>query len=464
MTGKFKIVVSDLHLGIDTIKNQTPLGGFRADVEFANLLNDVRRESEEYHQEVEFILNGDSFAFLQVPAVDLYDPDRDYRPAAYLDSSAEASIKRLNIIAESHPQVFTALRDFVNSTTPIRRVTIIKGNHDVHLYWPEVKNRLRHLLNATDDRSSRLLFAESFINREGLYIEHGHQRAEQMNVYPNFNLPLDGRDRSQLYYPPGSRFLINRLLPLKADAWWIDQIQPATAAIWYALKLDFDLAARLVAEFMRELPEARANNVNPNISRSLDYLLDQLENDEDCDLLAQNYLASSEGRKMLHQQIQVLTHNARVSSEFYPPLVTAISYDPLEMAKLEQDAIQMALKQCAQKLARHGKAKVFIFGHSHQPAFEQLREGITYLNTGAWLWTQYDDDLAALNGHALTTADQQAKLSIPRLPYAYIAYDQTEYPQPMLYDYSGRGFSWQRQENMLLKKIKGWFQQATGVR
>jgi hypothetical protein len=135
--------------------------------------------SEQDRREIELIINSDFLSFCMFPAVDRYDPDERYPLETYLDSSQQASIKRLNLIVEGHPEVFDALSDFIHVEAPQRRVTIIKGNHDVNLYWPGVKSRLREVLGASGSRSALLLFAEEFVSRERIYVEHGHQRTEK---------------------------------------------------------------------------------------------------------------------------------------------------------------------------------------------------------------------------------------------------------------------------------------------
>ena len=454
MAGKLKIVISDLHLGIGTATCLNPLAGFQADAQFAGLLETIQAESDQTGKEVELILNGDTFEFLLLPVVESIEADGVYLPNAYQDSSAGASIKRLGLIAQSHARVFSALTNFLHLHDPVRRITIIKGDHDPHLYWPQVKGKLRELLGTTGERSSLLLFAEEFINREGIYIEHGHQHAERMNVYPNFRLPIDGRDRAQLYYPPGAQVSIQCLSQVESRYWWALQIKPFTCAIWYALQWDFELAARLIANFMHIAPDARADNINPNINRSLDYLKLQLEDDGDCQILAQNYAASSEARKMLHQQILALTENARLPAEYYPPQPDHVSPDPLMMAQIEQQAGQKALKGRAEALLKDGAASLFIFGHTHEPAYDRLADDATLINTGAWLWTQYAHTPPPQSWQEVTQT-LETKAYRLTLPYAYIEYDDADRPHAQLRDYAGFGFEWDSAQNgPLLQTLK----------
>ncbi|MEJ2557232.1 MAG: hypothetical protein P8186_13570 [Anaerolineae bacterium] len=88
MSGKLKIVVSDFHLGAGPLDiSENPLEDFIADEAFAHFLEALRAESNRDNKEVELIINGDFFEFLQVPVVDEFDPQRTYPPEAYYDSS-----------------------------------------------------------------------------------------------------------------------------------------------------------------------------------------------------------------------------------------------------------------------------------------------------------------------------------------------------------------------------------------
>jgi hypothetical protein len=65
---------------------QNPLEDFVADEDFAQFLETIRAESDRNHTEVELIINGDFFEFLQVPAVDGFDPHCTYPSEAYYDT------------------------------------------------------------------------------------------------------------------------------------------------------------------------------------------------------------------------------------------------------------------------------------------------------------------------------------------------------------------------------------------
>lgn len=430
MGRKLKFVLSDLHLGA-TPRERAYLEELTTDKKLAHFLQQIREESDRDHREIELIINGDLFEFLQVPAIDNFDPTVAYPPELYLDSSEAASLKRLNLIVVAHPVVFDALSDFMRVEAPQRRITIIKGNHDVNLYWSGVKARLREVLGASGARSSLLLFAEEFVSREKIYVEHGHQRAEKMNCYHDFLDPRLYTDLSQLYYPIGSRFAIDILNDLGREYWFFDYVKPTTALIWYALSKDFDFAARLLARFIRHTPALVLSDFTPDDDTLTDDpWLENLASSETRSNLAERYTADPDFRRQFHRQMHTYLHDATaVARDTYASSIE-ITADPLVIAQADQHQQQAALRRAAEEIARQQGARVVLFGHTHCPVQEILETGGIYLNTGCWL-----PDLSNVSPETwpeLFDRSQHTANLKPRLPYARIDYDEENNPYAQL--------------------------------
>jgi UDP-2,3-diacylglucosamine pyrophosphatase LpxH len=429
---KLKFVLSDLHLGAGH-QERNYLEDFTVDEKLARFLQEIWQESERDQREIELIINGDLFEFLQVPAVDSYNPAASYPAEAYLDSSEQASIKRLNLIVEGHPGVFNALSDFIHVEAPQRRITIIKGNHDVNLYWSGVKARLRELLGASGSRSSLLLFAEEFVSREKIYVEHGHQRTEQMNTYHDFLDPRRSSDLSQLYYPLGSHFVINFFNSVGREYWFADNIKPATSLVWYALPWNFDFAAKMLARFIRHTPALVLNDftLGDPFNLHVEAWLRELEDAEARRELAQRYAAEADFRPQFHQQVQQYLSDASLVSKDVSLFTPAeVSTDPLAMGRAEQAQQQNALHRAAEEIAQREGARVIVFGHTHYPVQESLETGGIYINTGCWV-----RDLSEASPELWTAlfSGSQPYQDIPfRLPYARIDYDEDNNPTAKL--------------------------------
>ena len=461
MTGKLKIVISDLHIGAGDFAAPNPLDDFTPYHEFTRLLEEIKMEGKRDQKEVEFIINGDLFEFLQVPAAEVFDPHAEYPPAAYRDSSAEASVRRLNIIAERHAPIFAALSDFIHAEPPVRRLTIIKGNHDVNLYWPQVKIRLRELLGATGVRSSLLLFAEEFINREAMYIEHGHQRTEKINRFPNFRHPIDPDNPEQLYYPPGSQFILDYFNQAERQIWWIDNVKPITALIWYTLAWDFNLAMRLFLQFVRYVPGLLAGSLAASANDADADWLAQLQDESRRQEVARQYAADPAFRRQFHRRLAQVLRNAGLPDAPRPLSEPEDEDDPLAFARAEQEALQSVLRRDAAAIIAEGRAKVVLFAHTHRPAFEQLPDGGYYINTGTWLW---EEDMSRASKEAWFDLFEHPEkyLHTQRLPYARIDYDAAGNPVPQLLDFSGRGFEWERSLSFW-EKIMAWLYRLFGA-
>jgi UDP-2,3-diacylglucosamine pyrophosphatase LpxH len=472
---KLKFVLSDLHIGAGHAREGgNQLEDFTADEELVNFLHEIQGKSKTERCEIELIINGDFFEFLQVPAVDQYDPGSSYPKEFYLDSSQEASIKRLNIIAQGHPEVFNALSDFMHVEHPQRRITIIKGNHDVNLFWPGVKSRLREILGASGTRASLLLFADEFVSREKIYVEHGHQRAEKINCYQDFFNPRTFDDPNQLYYPAGSRLVINSFNDIEHEHWFVDHIKPVTTLIWYALHWDFDFAGKTLATLIRYTPASgkRSSISNDGLSPFAEALLQDLENDDKRCEISQRYANEPTFRQQFNQQIQQYLNVANVNNKeaFSLPL-PEVSDNPLKMGEADQQQQQTMLRHAAEQVARQEGAKIILFGHTHYPVQELLSNGGVYINTGSWV--QDFSDALPETWAALFNGAHPFHDTPTRLPYARIEYDEYDLPTAKLLYFKKEGLVTLTPANLLLKigagtkslfeKIRNWMARNLGA-
>jgi len=413
---KFKVILSDLHLGIDT---KTNFGKPAISQTLVQFLQELAQESEERRREVELILNGDIFDFLQIPGID-DETGEELNPIdIYFDSSEATALKRLSYLAKTHAEIFTALANFIQIGPPKRRITLIKGDHDVQLYWPTVKSRLRDLLTATGQRSSLLLFAGEFINREDIYIEHGHQQAGKGGYYPDFIDPRHQDDHSQLYYAPNTIFQLNLLRETIPQPWLINSIKPTTTLIWYALSWNFNLAVNILNQFLPEVSEPE-----------VDQLREILSGSDTRRALAQRYANEIKFRQEFHYK---LLHylNLTVPPQDNPTtknILNLFPSDPLIIGQAEQQHQRDLLRDAAELITQKNKAKVVIFGHTHYPSQESLSPGYVYINTGSWTHNYTVSPQASSSHLFADDLPTQFKKVEQRIPYARIDYDEQGKP------------------------------------
>ena len=153
---KTTYIISDLHIGAGDY-----LDDFDEDAGFREFLNTAggRRNTE-------LIINGD---FIDFVAVNLEKPTA--RPFSRLGNTEDESLAKLERILEAHPDIFIALRVFMEKG---HRIILVPGNHDIDLFWPRVRDRLVEELGGPG--SDHFHFESSGIYRTGsLYVEHGNQ-------------------------------------------------------------------------------------------------------------------------------------------------------------------------------------------------------------------------------------------------------------------------------------------------
>jgi UDP-2,3-diacylglucosamine pyrophosphatase LpxH len=356
MAGKFKIIVSDLHLGAGFADAGNALEDFTQDAEFAQFLQGVREESDAEGMECELILAGDILEFLQAPSLDEFDPTTAYPGEDYRSSSEEDSLKKVNRIIAGHPVFFTTLRDFLNATRPLRRVTIIKGNHDVNLHWLAVQERIGEAMGATGEREALLTFEERCISREGIYVEHGNQYAEKINRFDNFEEPHDPADEDQLVLVPGSRLVTDFFNHVEREHYWIDGVKPITSLIWYGFAFDFMFAVKALISFLKVA-------LIPLILGSLSLK----------ERPGPSKTSKPGGR--LEDLRDVRDLGIRQASA-------------VTLARYEAAKVRSALHQAAEVKSREESARIVVFGHTHAPVSEPLESGGLYLNTGTWVWVR----------------------------------------------------------------------------
>jgi len=264
------LIVSDLHLS-EGLNPETAkfsnLEDFLFDDAFARFL----RYHEEAKEQPDFggrpwtlILNGDLLDFLQVVSLpgkgrllqavkgldspqSLSRNERDYG----LGTTAEESEWKLGRIARGHQRFFAALGWFVARGN---RVAVVKGNHDVEFYWPQVRERFvkevkrayarerltldPDLAVAPADLGARIHFYPWFYHEPGrVYVEHGGQY-EAVNHFRDYVNPVLPDDPKRIELPWGSLFVRYVLNEVEDEHPFADNVKPASRYLGWAFEND----------------------------------------------------------------------------------------------------------------------------------------------------------------------------------------------------------------------------------
>jgi len=433
MPGKFKIVISDLHLSAGHESEGNRLEDFGSDREFAALLGALAAESERDGTDVELIVNGDAFEMLQVPHVDDYDPAAVYAPEQYHSSSEEDSARKMTVIIAGHRPFFDGLGRFIRVGPPCRSVTFIKGNHDINLYWPAVQDLIREAAGATGGRNSLLSFVERFVSREGIYVEHGNQYAAKTDRVDHMEEPLDPEEPGQLTLPLGSWFVMDVFNRVERERYWIDGVKPITALVWYALAYDFSFAAKAIATLARALPGILDQAFFSVEAPGGAVLIQQLEDPDRVEEMAHLYETDAKFRARFNAELESMlsqTSAAEGAESFALPVGT----DPVAKGDEVRARVNSALYESAVRLAKEESAKLVTFGHTHDAGLESLPGGGVYANTGTWTWR------ADLGGEGKETwrelfAHPERFTNDRQLSYLRIDYDENGEPDGKLMTY-----------------------------
>lgn len=229
-------VLSDLHLGEGKPRGRhrwAPTEDFFHDEALARFLDKVKADHADDPTRATLVLNGDVFDFLTVTS---FPDDEEAALRGFEVSPSERkfglnpteakSVYKLEVIARGHPAFFEALSRFVAAG---HRVEMTRGNHDLEIFFPAVRQKVLDLLARVEGGASReeldrlVRFHQLFYLEPGrVLIEHGHQYESTNSVrYPlcpilgrkNW-LSTDPEKDELLDYPLGSifvRFFYNRV-------------------------------------------------------------------------------------------------------------------------------------------------------------------------------------------------------------------------------------------------------------
>ncbi|MFL5540813.1 MAG: hypothetical protein ACJ8J0_17610 [Longimicrobiaceae bacterium] len=256
------LVVSDLHLsyGRDPATARYPrTENFLADDAFARWLDACAPDAAG----ALLVLNGDTFDFLRICTVP--GTERELAgwaqglarlgvtpapTAAQLRGAIDRKERRFGLgtedfksvwklwqIAAGHGPFFDALGRWVARGG---RVLLVKGNHDVELYWPLVRLAVREILAAraggagsAELVAGAVAFADTHLRIANLHLEHGHQYEPPTRVLGG---PVLDDHPSQLRLPLGSfvnRYLIN---PAEQVEPFLDNVRPVQRYIVMLLR------------------------------------------------------------------------------------------------------------------------------------------------------------------------------------------------------------------------------------
>lgn len=297
------LFVSDLHLseGWDPHTGKFSRNeDFFYDTEFAQFLVYHVKLAQEadtgdpYDKPWKLFINGDAFDFLQVTSlppedhplfakygIELTDNKREYG----LGTSEPETVWKLKKIVDGHPVFFQALGWFLAHEG--NELVLLKGNHDIEIFWPKVQSALRHLIDEkyrlwrtemtqgyapdtplTYDSSlpdilegldERIIFPTWFYHEPELFfVEHGSQY-DPANMFRNFITPTIPDRPDMVELPSGSflvRYFFNKIEQLHPFA---DNLRPLGRYVNWALNYELVDTMKMVLRNPRTIIKFLSN-------------------------------------------------------------------------------------------------------------------------------------------------------------------------------------------------------------
>ena len=197
------LVVSDLHI---QEAEHSPTGRlFYFDEEFSDFLQHYL-DGRPWR----LIINGDFIEFYHIPVrpdpadpllagVTLYPTDFKFFPG----TEWRKSVWKLDVALRGHPRMLRTLARFLAAGNEVH---MIRGNHDLEFYWPQVQEHFRSEIARHPPEGvtveemgaitrSRITFHPWFYYEPGLlYVEHGHQYDGYCSNAHNLHPVLPGND------------------------------------------------------------------------------------------------------------------------------------------------------------------------------------------------------------------------------------------------------------------------------
>lgn len=410
------VVVSDLHIGAGEIDDFRPeleshfidfLGGLAADL-----------------RPLELVVNGDCFDF--VTAVPWNEPllESSSAEGVPLCFTEAQSCRKLEGIVARHGSVFDALAQFLDSGG--HRLTILPGNHDADLFWPDVRRSFLTALerrNAAVERVKFVLRRAYLIEREGVrhWIEHGHQHdpansffVGRRECWSEASPPIlqDAMGNFRLLECPGTLGLVRYINGWRCKYPSIGYIKPNSRILMALasyrgfrepgrpLLVAWQLAQLLGWDVGWRTALDEENEIHRLCQALLSEMVENLDEDEEtafCRHLGEHGVKLG---STLKTSVEMPANCSRILSGVAaslggPPSGRAVQVDDHNLGFAWgslKDIENQALIAMARRLVRAGEAHHVITGHTHVPV--TALEG-RFINGGCWVPNHEVDSVGA---------------------------------------------------------------------
>jgi UDP-2,3-diacylglucosamine pyrophosphatase LpxH len=407
-------IISDIHVG------EGPLDDFESELQ--ELLIAFLRRLVATSVPVELVINGDFLDFAQASPWSGATLESETGDGIPLCFTLGQSLQKFNAIHDAHRALFDAFAWFL-SAKPENRLTILPGNHDADLFWPEVRQAFEAALPGRRHPGQLVFICSRNYrpdNRPWLWIEHGHQfdpiNAFFVGVDERWSeseppILFDRNGEARLLECVGTRFLIRHLNALDARYPYVDNVKPfsrflklfgASALSPGFAPLDAAVAvSRSVAWATHTVltkPGDLLSAQGPDGKPLLHPLFDWIKRANPAQRLVLAEALRTHGLSFpytLDVAIERPADSMRVLEVVadHPELVSGIGERDASLLGAEPGYLTMAkgfvadetklLQAGARIIAEaHPEITAVVMGHTHEPF--DADDGVRYLNLGSW--------------------------------------------------------------------------------
>ena len=304
------------------------------------------------------------------------------------------SVYKLLKIKLGHPVFIKALKEWIEKGN---KLILLKGNHDLELYWPEVRNYIRLIIaeeiaGADKDLEEVLkntvlrniyFFDDSLRINKDLYIEHGHR-------YDKFTIVLDDallkRNRSQLNIPFGSFF--NRYLLNRVELFYpfLDNVRPSKNVLPMLIKENFPLALTVLFKHIPFILRILATNfryVKFMFNRVFWFTLAVLS--PVIIVVIINPAFISDSIKVINKVSNLQGFMNFVFTQAKNLGLLILPYFLARLVSWLQLEEPSSLNNYAKIISENNDYKYIVMGHTHNPGEYLFENGCRFYNTGTWI-------------------------------------------------------------------------------
>ncbi|MBZ5508328.1 MAG: hypothetical protein LAO78_22945 [Acidobacteriia bacterium] len=427
------LVVSDFHLG----RGRNPVTGrisrtenFLADETFARFLDYAGPGPQKL-----LFINGDTFDFVRI--CDHPETEEEFeewskflKPLKVAKTSAELrstisgkerkfgletddykSAWKLLQIANGHRTFFQALAKWINGGGLL---LLSKGNHDLELYWPLVRDSLKQLLQregADGNRvSTQVLYCDNSLRIANVYFEHGHRYDPQQRIDDSDGSPVLKDQPGQLKLPLGifvNRYLVNQLEKLEP---FLGAVRPTERILWMLLRSHPLAAISVLFRSLRFIRRAFQTSHVRDFFWYAVYIGAVALPFVTALVIAGIFVFVSNQEIVIkkHPWISTVLGLGMVApylAAAFRELVNWLGRKKKKSALVGEDEMARGVNAAIRKLKFPGARTIYaVMGHTHDQDIQSLPdlEGarVLYLNTGTWI-PVWPDDRPDLDGQVL---------------------------------------------------------------